>query len=89
MESLVLKDRRVMIEHIADIVDVSIGTVHQILHDCLNMRKVCARWVPRMLTPEQKQTRVNACEELLELFQQDPNNFLDRLVTQDESWFPL
>lgn len=61
VEELVRQDRRVTIEQIADIVDVSTGAVHQILHDSLNMRKVCARWVPKMLTPEQKQARVSGC----------------------------
>ena len=88
VEELVREDRRMTIEQIADVVDVSTGAVHQILHESLNMRKVCARWVPKMLTPEQKQARVDTCEELLELFHEDPN-FLDRLVTQDESWFHL
>ena len=31
----------------------------------LGYTKVCSRWVPRMLTPEKKQKRVEICEELL------------------------
>ncbi len=36
------------------LLNVSVGTVHSILHQDLEMNKVCARWVPKMLTDEHK-----------------------------------
>ena len=33
-------------------VDCSIGCVHDILHDKLNMRRVHARWIPKMLSED-------------------------------------
>jgi histone-lysine N-methyltransferase SETMAR len=48
------------------------------------MRKVCARWVPRLLTREQKQTRVNCRQQLLKKCQS--KNFLKTMVTVDETW---
>ena len=50
------------------------------------MKKVSARWVPRMLTDAQKQTRLNISKTSLELFQRDPDLFLARFVTMDETW---
>jgi len=48
------------------------------------MRKVSARWVP--LTEEQKKVRVDVCTDLLSRLQAEPQTFLDRIVTQDETW---
>ena len=33
------------------------------MHEDLGMRKVCARWIPRLLTVEQKERRVEIAEE--------------------------
>ena len=43
------KDRRVSIEAISAQFDVSVGTVHTIIHKELKMWKICAKFVPRML----------------------------------------
>ena len=61
-------------------------SVLTILHDHLGMSKVSSRWVPRMLTPLQKQCRVHFSEENLGLYEADPETFLSRLVTGDETW---
>jgi len=49
------------------------------------MRKVCAKLVPRTLTLEQKEARVNICTGILTNIETDPT-FLDRVITCDESW---
>ena len=43
------KDRRVSIETISAQFDVSVGTVHTIIREELKMRKICAKFVPRLL----------------------------------------
>ena len=43
VESLVIEDRRITIQQIANTLGISTGTVHGILHDQLHMTKVCAR----------------------------------------------
>ncbi|KAJ2940840.1 hypothetical protein O0L34_g10101 [Tuta absoluta] len=50
------------------------------------MKKVSARWVSRMITDEQKQTRLKISQINLELLQQDRERFLARFVTMDETW---
>jgi hypothetical protein len=42
---------------IAEMVNIDKETVRQVLHEDLNMTKVCAKVVPRLLTPEQKENR--------------------------------
>ena len=49
------------------------------------MSKVSARWVPRLLTPNQKEQRADSCKELIELESKD-TLFFDRIVAMDETW---
>jgi len=37
------------------------------------MKKVCAKVVPKILTPEQKEHRVNCCVDTLENIENDPD----------------
>jgi len=49
------------------------------------MHRVAAKFVPRILTGDQKQQRVNVCTELCQLTSDD-ETFLSRVITGDESW---
>lgn len=83
---MVLNDRKLKLREIAEAVHISVGLVHDILHNHLHMKKLLARWVPRVLTPEQKENRVIASELGLKTFQRNPTDFVARLVTMDETW---
>ena len=50
------------------------------------MRKLSAKWVPKCLNGDQKHQRCQSSEQLLEFIRRDPNDFLSRLVTMDETW---
>ena len=52
----------------------------------LSMRKLLSKWVPRLLTVDQKRQCVVDSERCLELFRRNKPNFLRRYVTVDESW---
>jgi len=65
-EAIVQSDRRVTVRYVAKTIGVSYRSAETILTDSLRMNKVSARWVPTMLTPEQKQNCVHVSEELLE-----------------------
>lgn len=86
VEQLVLQNRRITMSEIVLELGISYGSVSSILHDVLNMSKVSARWVPRLLTPFQKDERKRCCTELLAMCAADEGGFFDRLVTMDESW---
>jgi histone-lysine N-methyltransferase SETMAR len=86
VEDLVLTDRRIKIAEMARIMGISVGSVSTILHDKLGMSKVSARWVPRLLTAENKALRVELAQQLSDKFSADPQQFLSRLVTGDEVW---
>ena len=51
---IVLKDRRMEVCQIVEIVGISDERVCNILHEHLDMKKLSARWVPRLLTIDQK-----------------------------------
>ena len=70
----------------ADAVGISTGSVKTILREHLLMRKVCARWVPRMLDQKMKDYRCELSSENLKLMQLDWNLFLKRIVTGDKTW---
>ena len=50
------------------------------------MSKISARWVPRLLSADQKLIRTRASKDGLELVHQDPKDFWRRFVTVDETW---
>ena len=54
VHNLVMCNRRRDLQSIASEVSISFGAVQKNLTDVLGMSKVSARWVPRMLTDDQK-----------------------------------
>ncbi|KAJ8937085.1 hypothetical protein NQ318_017675 [Aromia moschata] len=61
---LIREDRRRSMRGLAEITGIDKEYVRQILHESFNVRKVCAKLVPKLLTPEQKESRVN-CADIL------------------------
>ena len=48
--------------------------------------KLCARWVPKQLTPEHKAKRMESELIFLQRYHDDSDEFLDRIITGDETW---
>ena len=78
------KDRHVSIETISAQFDVSVGTVHTIIREELKMRKICVKFVPRVLREDQKERCCHDGKEMVEPINSDPA-VLDALVICDES----
>ena len=68
VHKIVLGDRKLKLRKIADTLKILEGSVFTILHESLGMRKLFPKWVPHLLTPDQKQQRVEDSEHCLELF---------------------
>jgi histone-lysine N-methyltransferase SETMAR len=49
------------------------------------MHYITAKFVPRILTADQKKQHVTICEELRQLASEDAT-FLSRVISGDESW---
>ena len=86
---LILADRRLNVREIAETVGISKHRMGHILDEILGIRKLSARWVPRLLTPDNKRIRETTSEQCLMLFMRNPKEFLRRFVTVDEIWIRL
>ena len=85
IDDIVLNDRRLKVREISETLNISVERVWHILHEWLGMRKLPARWVPRLLTADHKRTRVVASEIFLGMFQRNSKEFLQRYVTVDKT----
>ena len=72
------ENRRLTVRSIAEQVNIDRETVRKILTEDLDMRKVCAKMVPKELTEEQKQRRVTILER--------QDDILGHVITGDETW---
>ena len=72
VHKIVLGGRKLKLREITDTLKISKGSVFTILHESLGMRKLFSKWVPRLLTPDQIQQRVDDSERCLELFKLRP-----------------
>ena len=73
------------VSRLAEETDISAGAVWTIIHEKLDMFKVSERCVPRMLSPFQKDTRRQCCQENLKLLTEDLEHFFQLLVTGEET----
>ena len=89
LKQLLDNARGITIRDIVAKTDYSYFTVSGIIHNQLNMRRICARWIPKMLNTDQKILCVECCEQLLKRFEREGEKFMDRIVTVDETWISL
>src|SRR5215469_17272258 len=64
VRNLVMADRRLTVREIAEEAGVSKDSAHAILRVDLNMNRVAAKFVPKLLSPEQK----DLCVEVAQAF---------------------
>jgi len=64
---------------------LSQGSCQHSLADQFNMRRIAAKFVPRLLNNDQRDHWVQLCTKLQKAVRNDPN-FLSRVITGDESW---
>ena len=82
--SLVLSDRRLTVRMTAEELCLGKLSVYTILTEHLDMKKVCAKTVPKLLTPEQKLRRKECCADWKT--SEESDEFLERVITGEESW---
>jgi len=82
----VLDDWRMKVREIAETTGISKKRIGYILHEELAMKKLCARRVPRLLTADQKRTRMKISEQCLERFNKNKTDFMRLFITMDETW---
>ena len=85
MKEIVMNGRRITIREVADDVNISIGSCHEIFSNVLGMKRVAAKFVPKMLSFEQEQWRMLVAQESLNEVNDDAE-LLKRIITGDETW---
>jgi hypothetical protein len=53
------------------------------------MQKLCAKWVPPLLTMDQNQQRVNDSEQCFAIFNRNKDEFFSRYITMDDVTHPI
>ena len=86
VDQLIRSNRRISVNEIAGILNMSVGSVYAIVHGKLKFSKVSARWVPKQLSAEQQQKRLQVCGELRLRYEYEGDDFLSRIITTDETW---
>jgi len=84
VRQIIREDRRT-IDEVSMLVGISHGTCHKILTEDLKMRLVASQFVPRLLSVDQKQQRLDVCLDLKENAANNPS-FLSNVITCDETW---
>ncbi|UYV85140.1 hypothetical protein LAZ67_X004709 [Cordylochernes scorpioides] len=85
VEKMILAKRRITVREVAEDLNISIGSCHSIFINDLGMRRVAAKFVPKLLNCDQKQHLMNIANEMLDSVRDDPN-LLQRVITGDEAW---
>jgi histone-lysine N-methyltransferase SETMAR len=83
---LLKNDRRIASRMIVESLNILKAVVLRILKKDLGKRKLCGRFVPHCLTPEQREDRVTSCQDTIAMADAE-NNFFNKIITGDETWY--
>ena len=86
VKTLIEEDTRYTVQEIEELSGIHSSSVLKILRERLGLRKICARWVPHLLTDEQKQSRVRLASQVIEKCDKCDPRRLEEIVTGDETW---
>ena len=79
------EDARYTVEEIGDLYGINSSALFYILKEVLKLRKVCARWIPHLLTSEQKGVRLEKATQLLAKYNNADSMRLREIITGDET----
>ena len=77
-------DCRRTIDELEALTGVSWSSCQQILTEELHMKRVAAKFVPRLLSEDQRTNRLDVCREMKDRLRNDPD-FLSKIIIGDES----
>ena len=85
VDNLIRSDRRVRVKDIMSTLNIGANAANRIIHERLGFSKVCARWIPRHLTDDNKETRRTICQDLFEQYEKEGDGFLRRIITATQA----
>ena len=86
VKTLIEEDACYAVQEIKELSGICLSSVLKILRERLGLRKICMRWVPHLLTDEQKQSRVRLASQVKEKYDKCDQRRLEEIVTGDETW---
>ena len=86
VKKLIEEDARYTMQEIQELSGIHLSSVLKILRERLGLRKICAHWVPHLLTDKQKQSRVRLASQVIEKYDKCDPRRLEEIVTGDETW---
>jgi hypothetical protein len=81
-----LNDRKVNLIEVAETLKIPKKRIEHIVHEYLDMQKLLAKWLPRLLTIDQNQQRVDDSEQCLAIFNRNKCEFFRRYIIMDVTW---
>ena len=87
VRKMIEDDHHSTYQQVEAIIGISSTAINSRIHHYINLRKVCARWVPYTLTDDQKQLRVQCCHHSLKRFEEGRSRPVFDIRTDDESCF--
>jgi hypothetical protein len=85
VRDVIRRNRHLTVREVADEVGIGIESCHKIITEKLQLRRVSAKFVPRLLTDDQRENRVEISQELLANGKGN-ENFLKNIITGDDAW---
>jgi [histone H3]-lysine36 N-dimethyltransferase SETMAR len=85
IKQMITEERHLTVHQIHEHLGISVGSVHEILRDHLQVRKLCTIWIPHKLTDEQRASRVTWCQNMLQKFDHGNSRNVNSIVTGDET----
>lgn len=75
VHGMLMKDRLVKVRDVTEVVGILTKRMHNILHKKLHTKKLCAQWMPGLLTFDQKRTRKDVSTQCLAMFKRNSQDF--------------
>ena len=85
VKTLIEEDARYTMQEIEELSGIHSSSVLKIFSEQLGLRKICAHWLPHLLTDEQKQSRVRLVSQVVEKCDKCDPHLLEEIVTGDET----
>ncbi|CAH1956314.1 unnamed protein product [Acanthoscelides obtectus] len=86
VRKLIIEDRHVTYREIEASLKISKTSIQKNVHEELLVRELVSRWIPHLVTEQQKAVRVNWCRKTLDVFNSRNSKNVHSIVSGDESW---
>lgn len=86
VEQLIKERRNITHRQIQSTCGIGSAAADKILHQHLGARKLASRWIPHLLTSDQKRCRMNWCRQMLKSFSNGGSKRVWDIVTGDTTW---